>query len=127
MAPFDIVKIISQSKTPIEKDDEFEAAYIPYIINKALSLYADTIFFANEMNIHPHLSKNKQFDYLCHCVRSRKRYTEWPKKLQKNEDLELIKRYYGYNIDKAKVALSLLDEKQIKIIKEAFMEGGLRK
>lgn len=127
MVPFDIVKIISQSKTVIEKDSEFEAAYIPFIINKALSLYSDTIFFANEMNIHSYLSKNKQFDYLFHCVRSRKRYTEWPKKLKENEVLELVKRYYGYNADKAKVALSLLDEKQIKTIKEAFTEGGPRK
>jgi hypothetical protein len=35
-------------------------------------------------------------------------------------------RYYGYNIDKARVALKILSKEQLKSIKDSFDEGGKR-
>jgi hypothetical protein len=46
-------------------------------------------------------------------------------KKKEDSDLEAVMRCYGYNIDKAKSALSILSPDQLKTIKEKLDEGGL--
>ena len=45
-------------------------------------------------------------------------------KAKKLKNLEYVKEFYGYNNQKAKAALELLDEKQISAIKEKLNKGG---
>lgn len=60
-------------------------------------------------------------------IRSRKRpFAKWVKPV-KSEDLECIKTYYGFSESKAREALNLLSDEQIKQIKEKTDIGGLRK
>lgn len=124
MSVFDIINTISQNKK-LNPEIDFDSSYIPFLINKGLSLFSDTIFYSNEMNINNHLSKKMQYDYYFHSIHSRKRFSKWPKKITENENLELIKNVFGYNNEKAKTALSLLNEQQIKIIKESLVQGGM--
>jgi len=124
MTPFDILKVLSHTKKYMEKDQEFRDAYVPFLINKGLSLSADTVLLANEMNLRSHIPVEWQFDYLFYTVKPRARYEKWPKKVAENENLELIKQFYGYNTSKAKMALSLLDDSQIRTIKE-YSKGGI--
>ena len=77
----------------------------------------------NEINQLHHLDKKLQFDYLLNSIRPRKRFTPWVK-AKKLKNLEYVKEFYGYNNQKAKVALELLDEKQISAIKEKLNKGG---
>ena len=44
--------------------------------------------------------------------------------MKEDSDLEAIMKCYGYNIDKAKSALSILSPDQLKTIKEKLDEGG---
>jgi len=76
------------------------------------------------MNLRSHIPVEWQFDYLFYTVKPRARYEKWPKKVAENENLELIKQFYGYNTSKAKMALSLLDDSQIRTIKE-YSKGGI--
>lgn len=123
MGPFDLIQTLSTTKK-LKDDGEFDSAYIPFIINKGMSFFVDTILLANEMNMNTHLSRKQQYDFYFHSVLPRKRYSKWPKKNIEDENLEMVKQFFGYNNEKAKQALTLLNDEQIKKIKETFIKGG---
>jgi len=104
-------------------DPEWEKKYSPYIINKCLAPFNDTIMLVNEMNMRHHLDKKLQYDFLLNSIRSKKRYAPWVK-ASKLKDLEYVKEYYGYSDEKAKTALSILNDSQIKAIKDSLNKGG---
>jgi hypothetical protein len=97
--------------------------YSPYIINRCLSGFIDTIMYANEMNINNHLDGRLQYLYYLNTIRKKKRFSPWLKK-DKINDLELVKKYYGYSNEKAKSALSLLNKEQINVIRKRLDTGG---
>ena len=105
------------------EDEVWEKKYSPFIINKCLAPFPDTIHLVNEMNLHNHLDSKLQFDFLLNTVRTRKRYTPWMK-ASKTKNLEYVKEYYGYNNEKARSALKLLSDEQIKTIKSSLDKGG---
>ena len=78
----------------MDEDPGWEKNYPAYVINKCMSHHLDTIMFANEMNIHSHIDKRLQYDFLINIVRPRKRFSPWGKK-NKVKDLDLVKKYYG--------------------------------
>ena len=121
----DYLNAINHEKTNLmDTDDEmWEKKYPPFIINKCLAPFPDTIFLVNEMNKHHQLDKKLQFDFLLNSLRTRKRYTPWLK-ASKLKNLEYVKEYYGYNNEKAKSALKLLNDEQIKTIKDSLNKGG---
>ena len=113
-----------EKKNLLDTDDEmWEKKYPPFIVNKCLAPFPDTIFLVNEMNKHHHLDKKLQFDFLLNSLRTRKRYTPWLK-ASKQKNLEYVKEYYGYNNEKAKSALKILNDEQIKTIKDSLNKGG---
>jgi hypothetical protein len=120
----DWLNSINQSKVNI-LDENFglEKEYPPFIINKCMSGFIDTILIANEMNIHPDLSKKMQYDFFINIVRPRKRFSPWMRK-EKHDTLDLIKKYYQYNDEKARSALKILTEDQIDFIKQKMNTGG---
>jgi hypothetical protein len=97
--------------------------YSPYLINRCLSGFIDTIMYANEMNINNHLDGRLQYLYYLNTIRKKKRFSPWLKK-DKINDIELIKQYYGYSNEKAKSALSLLNKEQINVIRKRLDTGG---
>ena len=121
----DYLNAINQEKKNLmDTDDEmWEKKYPPFIINKCLAPFPDTIFLVNEMNKYHHLDKKLQFDFLLNSLRTRKRFTPWLK-ANKSKSLEYVKEYYGYNNEKAKSALKLLNDEQIKAIKDSLNKGG---
>jgi hypothetical protein len=121
----DYLNAINHEKTNLlDTDDEmWEKKYPPFIVNKCLAPFPDTIFLVNEMNKHHHLDKKLQFDFLLNSLRTRKRFTPWLK-ASKLKNLEYVKEYYGYNNEKAKSALKILNDEQIKTIKDSLNKGG---
>jgi hypothetical protein len=127
MSPFDFVTAINTSKKNLIKEDpDLEKEYNPFLTNKSLSYFTDTIMDANVMNMHHGLDKKLQFDYLINTIRPGKRFSKWAKKVE-NNDREIVKTYYGYNDRNADVALSLLSTDQLKIIKSKLETGGVKK
>ena len=53
MKPFDYINSINFTKKNLmrgtENDDLAEKGYVPYITNKTLSYFTDTLLYANEM------------------------------------------------------------------------------
>jgi hypothetical protein len=112
-----------QKNDLLEDDPDSIKQYPPYIINRCLSGFIDTVMYANEMNINSHLDSKLQYIYYLNSIRKKKRFSPWLKK-DKINDLELIKQYYGYSNEKAKSALSLLNKDQINYIRKRLDVGG---
>jgi|TARA_B110000967_G_C18817629_1_gene526978 hypothetical protein len=105
------------------EDEDWEKKYPPFIVNKCVAPFPDTVMLVNEINQLPHLDKKLQFDFLINSLRPRKRYTPWLKAM-KLENLEYVKEYYGYSNEKAKSALDILTDEQISAIKRKLYKGG---
>ena len=107
----------------IEEDPEAISSYPPYIVNRCLSGHLDTVLFANEMNIYNSLDKDMQYTFFLYTLRKRKRFSPWLKKEQ-IDDLDLVKKHYGYSNEKAKVAVTLLTKTQLETIRNKHDMGG---
>ena len=122
----DYLNAVNHTKEPLmdTEDEQWEKKYPPFIVNKCLAPFQDTIMLVNEINQLHHLDKKLQYDFLLNSLRTRKRYTPWVKAM-KLENLEYVKEYYGFNNEKAKVALDILSDDQISAIKERTNKGGI--
>ena len=117
---------INYSKKNLMIDSDTEKAYAPYVVNRCLSYFPDTLLHANEMNRLNFLDKKVQYNYYLGSIRSRKRFSKWLKK-EESQDIELVKQYYGYSDKRAREALRILSSEQIKNIKKELDIGGSRK
>ena len=125
MSPFDYVNLILQKKKEDEELDYKE--YAPFIVNRALSYHIDCVLYANEMNLHPNIDKEIQYQYLLNTIRPMKRkYQPWQKS-EIDKDIECVKTYFGYSNEKAKDALRILNDEQIAEIKAKTNKGGVAK
>jgi hypothetical protein len=121
--PFDFMKSINEKKYMFDQFNETE--YSSFLTNKNFSLFTDTIFHANEMNINSHLDSKMQYDYYFHSISKKKRFAKWPKKKnQTSDNISLISFKYKYNVQKAKEAISVLTTDQLNIIKEEQEQKG---
>lgn len=123
ISPFDFANSINHTKENLIVDAWSEKQYNSFIVNKALSYGADTVVAANEMNSRPHIDKKAQYDFLRGIIRPKKRFNKWLK-AEKEEQLELVKEYYGYNNTKAATALRILNEDQLNSIRKRLNKGG---
>ena len=105
------------------EDKVWERRYPSFIINKCLAPFNDTILLVNEMNHHNHLDNKMQYDFLLNSLRKQNRYAPWMK-ASKSKNLEYVKEYFGYNNEKARAALSILNDEQIATIKSKLNKGG---
>lgn len=125
MNAFDYVNAINMSKkdmmTGTENDELAEKGYVPFVTNRALSYFPETVMYANHMNIHHILDNKLQFHYLLNSIRPGKRFSKWAKR--EDGDLQLVMDYFQYGIDKAKQVLPLLSEEQLSMIKTTLQSG----
>ena len=120
----DWLNSINMNKKNLLEEDP-SAKFPAYIVNRCMSGHLDTVLFANEMNLNSHLDPKLQYSFYLNSVRKRKRFSPWLRK-EEIRDLDYVKRYYGYNNEKAKQALSILTKEQLLFIKSKFETGGKR-
>ena len=121
----DWLNSINFTKENLIEDPDAISSYPPYIINRCLSGQLDTVLFANEMNRYVNLDKDLQYTFYLNTLRKRKRFSPWLKKEQ-IENLDLVKKHYGYSNEKARVALTLLTKTQLEYIRNKHDMGGKR-
>ena len=120
----DYLYSINQSKKNIlDLDPDAHKKYPPYIVNRCLSSFTDTILFVNEMNKNSHLPNKMQYDFFLNSLKPRKRFSPWARK-DSIDYLDVVKEYYGYNDDKALQALRILTKDQLDTIKKSLSKGG---
>lgn len=124
MNPFDFVNSINQSKKDLMSDPEIpETEYVPFLVNKTLSYFPETILYSNQINIFPLLENKLQYHYLLNTIRPGKRFAKWVKR-EDVENLDAVKQYYGYSTEKAQQALSVLTVDNLHYIKQKLQRGG---
>ena len=119
----DWLNSINFTKENLIEDPDMISSYPPYIVNRCLSGHLDTVLFANEMNRYSNLDKDMQYSFFLYTLRKRKRFSPWLKKEQ-IDDLDLVKKHYGYSNEKAKVAVTLLTKTQLETIRNKHDMGG---
>lgn len=127
MNPFDFVNAINSTKVDIietsENPEKAEKLYNPFLVNKALSYFPDTVFYCNEMNRYPSTDKKLQFHYLLNSIRKNKRFSKWHK-AEVDQDIQFISEYYNCSLSKAKEVISTLSTDQLKQLKQHMHRGG---
>ena len=107
----------------MDQDPLAEKKYPAYIVNKCMAQHLDTVMHANEMNQWVNLPNKLQYDFFINTVRPKKRFSPWDKK-DKIDDLELIQKYYGYSVEKARQVIDILSRQQLDYIKDKLNTGG---
>ena len=107
----------------LESDPTSKKSYPPYIINRCLSGHLDCVLLVNEMNKYHFIDKDLQYSFYLNTVRKRKRFSPWLRK-DKINDLDYVKKYYGYSNQKALQVLKILSHEQINFIKQRLEIGG---
>ena len=123
MNPFEYLNAINHTKQNIMVDDITEKEYNPFMVNRGLSYFHDTVLMANEMNQNAHLDNRLQFDFFINIVRKKKRFSKWFKP-EIVSDVEVVKKYYGYSNEKARQVLTLLTTEQLDLLKQKVYKGG---
>jgi len=105
--------------------DAAERAYSPFLINRTLAQFPDTVFLANQMNLYPHLPRIMQHDFLLHAVPVGTRTPKRRPRSRVNEpDIELVGCHFNYSRPKALQAMKLLSKQQIAELREHYATGG---
>jgi hypothetical protein len=122
-SPFDFLNSINITKHNLIEDKEDEKQYVPFIVNRGLGYFQDTILLANEMNVNCHLDNKMQYDFLRKTIRKRKRFSKWLK-AEDDKKIDTLREYFGYNYSNAKSVAHLFDDNQIKDIRKRLDKGG---
>tara|TARA_Y100000022_G_C12974988_1_gene250834 strand:+ start:129 stop:509 length:381 start_codon:yes stop_codon:yes gene_type:complete len=126
MNPFEYLNAINNSKQDIMVDDMSEKQYNAFMVNRGLSYFYDTVLLANEMNQRAHADNRLQFDFFINTIRKKKRFSKWMK-AKEEDNIKVVKEYYGYSNEKARQALTILNDDNIEQLKAKVYKGGTRK
>ena len=128
--PFDYTNSISQTKKHMIHGSEnptlAEKQYSPFLTNRGLSYFPDTIMYVNDMNMNHGLDNLLQYDYLINSVRKAKRFSKWAKP-KKDSIVMALSEYYQCSLAKAKDISTVLTTEQIDQIIEKLQKGGTTK
>jgi hypothetical protein len=125
MNPFEYLNSINHKKNNLMVDEDTEKGYAPFMVNRGLSYFQDTVLFANEMNTRSHIDNKLQYDFLREGIRSKKRFSKWIKKTSP-ASIETIKEYYGYSDAKAEAIVDMVSPEDLKAMKKHLSKGGKR-
>lgn len=120
----EILPSILTTKKSVIHDDIDAKDYVPFVVNRALSYHIDCVLYANEMNLHPEIEKDLQYQYLLNTIRPMKRKFQPWQKSEVDKNIDCVKTYFGYSNQKAKEALRILNDEQIAEIKRRTDKGG---
>jgi hypothetical protein len=107
---------------------EVDENYMPFMVNKGLSYYPDTIGLVDMMNQNSHLSNKMQYDFLYHLVPKGKRFEKWIKP-ENEEMIKQLQELYKVSRPAAREYLKTIDclsnkEEIIIEISEKLNRGG---
>jgi len=119
----EILPSILKTKEHCLHTEQDERQYPHFVVNRALSQFPDTVFFANAVNYYPSLDNRLKYDFLLNTIKPYRRpFSKWAKRVEP-VDLEVVKQYYGYSDAKALDALRILTTEQINSLKKELDTG----
>lgn len=125
MTPFDFLNTINDSKKNLFNEDPLcEKDYSPFMVNRGLSYFHDTVMYANEMNCNHDIPKKWQYDFYLAAIPKKKRFSKWSKKDKTQDIIKIIMKEYNYSERKALEVINILDTSQIESLVEKYSTGG---
>ncbi len=122
--PFDYITNISTSTKSIWDGELSEKEYTPFIVNRGLSQFYDTVLFAQEMNQRSGIPGRWQYDfYRLGIEHKKKRFAKWNKP-EKLENIDVIAHHYQINRRDVEQYLALLNTAEIDNIMDSLSKGG---
>ncbi len=109
----------------LEDNERAMKKYPKFVVNQLLSEHVDCVLHVNEMNKYYSLDNALQYQYFLYSIRKSKRFSPWTKK-STDSDIDLVKKFYGYSNEKARVALTILTPDQLAVIKAKLDTGGTK-
>ena len=122
---WDLINSISETKVDLSEDPRFEKEYTQYYVNQHFSTFPDTLLYVTELNRYGDIPKKAHYRYLLNIIPKRRRRYVKIEKFDK-ADLELVATYYNFSLSKAAIALNLLSEQQLKVLKKKLDKGGVK-
>jgi hypothetical protein len=123
LSPFDFMKSVSETKQNIiNGDPDIAKEYNAYMVNRGFSYFPDTVLYANELNMYPDIPKAAQYHYYLASLRKGKRFSKWHK-LEKNEDLDMVRMTYNVGAETAKGYLKVLTEENLETLRRLSTTG----
>ena len=123
----EVIPSILQTKKNVLVTPEDIKDYSPFLVNRALSFHIDCVLHANEMNRCHSASNKMQYDYLLGAIRPAKRKFQPWQKADVVKNIESVMTYYNFSREKAKDAMRILTEEQLKEIVKLTDPGGPKK
>jgi len=77
------------------------------------------------MNRRFDISHKLQYHYLLNTIRKRKRFAKWSKP-ELADDLKIVMDYYKVSREKAEEYLTILNKREIGILKTRMNKGGVK-
>tara|TARA_B110000495_G_scaffold115123_1_gene99717 strand:+ start:2502 stop:2942 length:441 start_codon:yes stop_codon:yes gene_type:complete len=111
----------------IANPDAIDKSYVPFIINRGMSYFKDTILCANEMNQHANLPARMQYDFYRNMLTNKKRFSKWNKKKDTSEDIALIQKEYSYSRQIAEMHYPVFTEEELRKLRKKHNSGGLKR
>lgn len=121
---FDFVDAITTTKKDLFQDPEAKMDYVPFLVNKAMSFYGDTVLYANELNQRASLPKEWQFYFYLNSIPKKKRFSKWVNRDKESKSLNIVMEYYGYSSREAENVLYVLTKDQLFMMEEKLKKGG---
>ena len=111
-------------------NDEKPSSYSPYLIQRGLfSDDASAMGILNAANQRV-MDKELHYKFLLHSLPKNVKYVAQSKKKKDaltNKYLSVVKRYFGYNDEKARDAINILNPVQLELIASTLNEGGVKR
>lgn len=124
---YDFITSINSTKIDLSVDTETDMkGYSPFVTNKTLSYFPDTLILANEMNRKSQIPSEHQYKFLLLTVPKKKRFTKWAKQEDNPQVKEFIETY-GISETQAVEYLKLLSKQQIEALQQKQQKGGISK
>lgn len=122
-SPFEYIKEFGDKRRTLDGE-----GYNAWLINTALSMRKDTVFYATEMDKYHHLPNEMQRDFYFHALKKGNYHAKWAKS-SKDQAIPIISDYYKCSIRTAKEYLRVLSEEQLQRIIdiEATERGGSKR
>lgn len=118
---FDLFDDISQHgkflDTYFSINGKLPKEYNVYMLNKAFANFPDTVLLVNELNKYYDIPNEMHWRFLKNSVEKRKRYSKWFKKLEDEEPIEMLAKYFKCSVREMQKNINFMPkEKQIEIL-----------
>lgn len=125
MKPFEFLPIIFEKKK-IPSDEDIEKYCSQYLLNLNLSCDRQFVGIAHEISKYK-ISNRMWFDCLYYAIPKGKRYIPYTAtKAKKDQEVLYLMEYFGCSQQTAKEYSFLIDEDEMKEIKNYFEKRGLK-